>query len=110
MGRLAGELFALALLVGKQGGSLGLRSTLAPWLTRLSRERHGLRHGVDHLGIIARLTSREHGADRLDPPLKLLIGHALEDAAGMARPAFPSEPKARKSSCRPRAVACGPSR
>jgi hypothetical protein len=69
MGRLAGELFALPLLVGKQGES----STLAPWLTRWSRERHGLRHGVDHLGIIARLTSREHGADRLDPPLKLLI-------------------------------------
>src|SRR3954453_8542774 len=92
MGRLAGELFALALLVGKQGGSLGLRSTLAPWLTRWSRERRGLRHGVDHLGIIARLTSREHGADFLNALLQLLIGHGL-DAAGMLDPHFPRDQK-----------------
>jgi len=39
-----GELFARALLVGEQRGSLGLRSTLAPWLMRWSRERRGLRH------------------------------------------------------------------
>jgi hypothetical protein len=46
--RLAGELFALALLVGKQGGSLGLRSALAPCLRRWSRERHGLPPAPGH--------------------------------------------------------------
>ena len=66
--RLAGELFALAPLVGKQGGSLGLRSTLALSLTGWRRQRGRLRHGVDDLRLIAR-PLLQHRLNGLDPRL-----------------------------------------
>jgi hypothetical protein len=48
------------------------------WLTRWSRERH--RHGrrLYHLGVAASAPRGEHDLDSLDPPLKLLIGHAFD--------------------------------
>ena len=65
MSRFASELFALALLVGRQGGSLGLRSTLAPW--RWGRERHRLGRGLYDLGVAASVPRGKHDLDNLDP-------------------------------------------
>ena len=78
---LAGELSALALLVGKQVGSLGLRSTLAPWLMRWSRERHRLGHGLYDLGVAASVASRQHALDHLDSGFELLITQRLDAPA-----------------------------
>src|SRR6516164_3714103 len=78
--RLAGELFTLALLVGKQGGSLGLRSTLAPWLTRWSRKRHRLGHGLNDLGTLPSLLRRHPCFNRRDRVHNLVFRHRLDPA------------------------------
>src|SRR5262245_47692896 len=76
-GATAGELYAL--LVGKQGESLGVRATLAPWLTRWSRERH--RHGVDHSPRDTSVARRQQLLNHLQSPLQILIRHALDPTA-----------------------------
>jgi hypothetical protein len=65
---------------------------LAPWLMRWSRERHRLGRGLYDLGVAASVPRGEHDLDSLDPPLKLLVAHAL-DAAGMLNSHFPRDQK-----------------
>src|SRR6516164_5134540 len=77
--RLAGELFTLALLVGKQGGSLGLRSTLAPRLTRWSRERGRLRRAFDDLRRLPG-PPRQIALNRRDRVHNLVLGHRFDAA------------------------------
>jgi hypothetical protein len=47
----------------------------------LGRKRHRLGDGLDHLGALASRAGLQHRLNRLNPPLQILIRHALDPTA-----------------------------